>query len=264
VEAPQSPEIVPRPAATLLVVRDQPSGSHEGADGGHSTQVEVLMVRRTATAVFYAGAHVFPGGALEPIDSDPGAHALVTGVIADDANRLLGVHANALAYWLGAVRECFEETGLLVAATLRGRDPGEDAAFAGLCDALREEDGSAEDLFTLCQKEGVTFAFGDVAYFGHRITPPGGSRRFDTRFFVARAPSGQRARADASETFDAIWLAPNEALRRFESAEMQLAPPTVTCLRTVGGFADTGSLVAAVAGRAGIGVPLMGPQAPSD
>jgi 8-oxo-dGTP pyrophosphatase MutT (NUDIX family) len=246
----------PRPAATVLLVRDSPGIAEDGVDGA----LEVLMVQRNAAASFYGGAHVFPGGALDPQDAAPSTFLLADGLTAEESDAALGTQAGGLAYWFAAVRECFEETGLLVAAVSAAQGAGPDPELAMLFAAARQGDGSPAALYSLCRHTHVTFALDQVQYFGHRITPLGRPRRFDTRFFVAHAPVGQVPLADAVEIFDPVWITPEAALKRFAQAEMILAPPTVTCLETIGEYSSAVTLLAAAKEGAAQGVPLLRPR----
>jgi 8-oxo-dGTP pyrophosphatase MutT (NUDIX family) len=242
-DAPDVPAaLVPRPAATVLVVRDSLDG------------LEVLMVRRSSEAVFFGGAHVFPGGALEPGDADPELAVRISGVDDVTASALLGVASGGLASWVAAVRECFEETGVLLGGD--AGSPPEPGVLAAVREALRTGTGS---LAAFLARAGLVLDLGGLRYFGHRITPPGQPRRFDTRFFVTRAPAGVDARADAVETFDPVWLAPEAALGAADRGEISLAPPTVTCLRTLSVHGAVASLLGAIDSAE---EPLMGPQVP--
>src|SRR5215510_6422337 len=124
-----SPPVVPRPAATITIVRDLAAG------------FEVLMMQRNLQSGFMAGAYVFPGGAVDDEDLDPGFYALCTGLDDAQASRRLGIERDGLAYWVGAIRECFEEAGLLLCYDRAGKllalnDPAPAARFAAHRDGL--------------------------------------------------------------------------------------------------------------------------------
>jgi 8-oxo-dGTP pyrophosphatase MutT (NUDIX family) len=213
--------LTPRPAATTMVLRD-------GADG-----LEVLLLRRSPHSVFVPGAHVFPGGAVDASDHDP--HPVAPGPsVEPDASVRLGLDTGGLAYWIAAVRETFEEAGLLFAdgpvdragAEREAVDRGE-RRFADVCSAL-----------------GLTLRLGDLRYFGHWITPPGGPRRYTTRFFVAPAPLGQEPAHDDGEAVDNEWVRPRVALDRFAAGDWDLILPTERSLHALDGFVDVAAVLA--------------------
>ena len=225
-----SVERPPRPAATLVVVRD-------GVGGG----IEVLLSRRAERGDHSSGAWVFPGGIVERRDAE--AHAACDGLDDIAASRRLGLAAGGLDYFVAAIRECFEESGLLFAC----RDGGSWVDLAG-ADAVRlapwrgalhrGERGMAE----LCAEEQLRLATDRLVYLSHWLTPLGRPKRFDTRFFVAEAPSGQIAAHDGAELVEQMWVAPAEALAR--SASLKLLTPTQKTLETAACFANVASLMA--------------------
>jgi len=220
-------------------------------DGEAGTEpLEVLMVRRSLESNFVSGAYVFPGGALDPSDAD--AEPLCTGRTDAVASALLKVDRGGLAYWVAALRECFEEAGVLLAyradgALLSFGDPDEERRFVEYRRALNTGELS---LGALCERESLTLACDRVFYFAHWITPEGGPRRYDTRFFVAPAPPGQRPVHDAAETIASMWVRPGDALARYEAKEIQLVLPTLRNLRAIGRFPTSAALLDDVARQA--------------
>ncbi|HKX37376.1 MAG TPA: MBL fold metallo-hydrolase [Burkholderiales bacterium] len=204
---------VPRPAATLILLR-------EG--------LEVLMLQRAQSAAFLGGAYVFPGGSLDPQDDSTDR---VIGLTAAQANERLNVSSGGIAYYVAAIRECFEEAGILLACDKDGAQIGPSRA-QGLMQwrnrPFRE----------LLEKENLFIPAGDLAYFGHWITAPGRSRRFDARFFVALAPAGQQGSHDAAETVHDVWITPREALERAARNEIELVNATQQSLKDLSRFAD--------------------------
>jgi len=189
-----------RTAATLIVLRD-------GAYG-----LEVLMLRRAQKEGDQnSGACVFPGGTLDARDRD--LHALCDGIDDEAASRSLSLPAQGLDFHAAAIRECFEEAGLLFAVDREGRDVELDTLPAGELDALRTAaiEGTGA-LRQICADRGWRLAADRLVYFSHWLTPPGMPRRFDTRFFVARLPASQSACPDGRETVEHLWLRPAEAL----------------------------------------------------
>ncbi len=237
-----------RAAATVLLVRD-------GDDS--AAPLEVLMVRRNPRSVFVGGAYVFPGGAVDPADAGPDAEDCSTGRTDAAASQILGVSGGGLAYWVAALRECFEEAGLLLAYRPDGTlltldDPATSARFS----AHRADVNAGRRRFVdVCRSEGLQLAADRVHYFAHWITPDGAPRRYDTRFFVAVAPSGQTAAHDAAETVADEWVRPTDALERHRTGEIEMMVPTVRSLQDIGRFRTAGELVAAAA-AVGVGLTV--------
>jgi glyoxylase-like metal-dependent hydrolase (beta-lactamase superfamily II)/8-oxo-dGTP pyrophosphatase MutT (NUDIX family) len=203
--------LAPRPAATLILLR-------EG--------FEVLMLQRAQTAAFLGGAYVFPGGALDPHDSDARVLRRVTGLTDAQASERLRVSSGGIAYYVAAIRECFEEAGILLAHDVS----------AQRADALMH--WRNKPFIEMLEAEDLHLPAGELAYFGHWITAPGRSRRFDARFFVALAPEGQQGSHDAAETVHDVWITPREALERFGRGEIELVNATQHSLKDLGRFAE--------------------------
>jgi glyoxylase-like metal-dependent hydrolase (beta-lactamase superfamily II)/8-oxo-dGTP pyrophosphatase MutT (NUDIX family) len=219
--------LTPRPAATLILARD-------GADGP-----EIFLMQRTLKANFVAGAYVFPGGAVDPGDADPFWADHAGGFDDRHASRLLGLEQGGLAYWIAAIRETFEESGLLLATGADGAAPDADELVA-----LRARAAAGElDFTTLCRERRLRPALTGLRYFSHWITPPGLSRRFDTRFFLAAAPAGQIALPDQVETIDHAWVRPEEALARQKRGEIELVFATIQTLRALSGFDSVAAML---------------------
>jgi 8-oxo-dGTP pyrophosphatase MutT (NUDIX family) len=189
---------------------------------------EVFFVRRNAGASFMGGAYVFPGGRLDDADSDPDVPCDLDA--AEAARRLgEGDAARARGLHVAALRECLEESGILLAA---GDVPDEVAA------SLRRtlEGRSPAPIGPALRAAGVTLAARALVPFARWVTPRLETRRFDARFFVARAPTrSQHAAHDGGETVASAWLSPREAIARALRREIVLAPPT---WRTLEGICD--------------------------
>ena len=224
-----------RKAATILVVRPGGAG------------IEVFMVQRPGRGIF-PNLHVFPGGKVDA--SDDGLAHLCEGLDDAEACRQLGLGSGALRYWVAAIRECFEECGVLLAYR-RGElfEPGDQAErerFDGYRNALVRGD---DDLPALARRESLRLATDRVLYFSHWITPESAPARFDTRFFVTAMPRGQSAEGHRRETVAGTWVTPTEALANFEKGAWQMIHPTLTTLRTAARFGSVADLLAAVAAR---------------
>ena len=231
-----------RLAATVVLTRQAPRG------------IEVFMIQRPGRGDF-PNLHVFPGGKLDAEDHLPD---YCDGVVEAAADRALGVEGGGLRYWVAAIRECFEECGVLF-ATAAGSpaiDGGESRErFAGYRAMLI--DGRL-DLASLCAREGLRLACDEMLYFSHWLTPEAALRRFDTRFFVARMPDGQNTLAHETETQHSCWIRPAEALRLCEAGKWQMIAPTLTTLQTIERYGDCEALLDAV--REGSHLPPLTPE----
>jgi 8-oxo-dGTP pyrophosphatase MutT (NUDIX family) len=204
-----------RPAATVMLIRDA-----EGGDG-----IEVFMLRRTGNAAFGAGMYVFPGGRVDEADGAADIARFCRGLDDSAASARLGIDHGGLAYWIAAVRECFEEAGVLLAdrrdgGPLQLRDEDRHAVHAG-------ELGLVE----LCRRDDLVLEMSTTHYIAHWVTPAGEPRRFDTRFFVSAAPPDQEPLHDDKETVDSLWVQPSAALRMHAAGELTMMPPTIANLR---------------------------------
>jgi glyoxylase-like metal-dependent hydrolase (beta-lactamase superfamily II)/8-oxo-dGTP pyrophosphatase MutT (NUDIX family) len=201
-----------RPAATIVVARD--------GEGG----IEILMVRRPREMAFAGGAHVFPGGAVDAGDADTALLAACVGLDDAEASRRLGVPAGGLAYWVCAMRECFEEVGLLYAYS------------GGTLARIDTPERDARSFTDLVHAENLRLAADRLAYLSHWITQAGRPRRYDTRFFIAAAPAHQRPVHDGREAVGHDWLAPRDALERHAQGAIQLLFPTIKTLELLTRF----------------------------
>lgn len=223
-----TPTIEPRPAATVVLVRDGSNGP------------QVLLLRRDHAAVFAAGAHVFPGGRVDAADAAPALAALCDGIDDVRASAVVGLEQGGLAYWVAAIRECYEEAGLLLATGDQVRTV---AADSDLREALMAGELTLE---AICRRRGLRLAAGALSYFGHWITPKGPPRRFDTRFFIAPSPPGQEACACLRETFDPCWMRPEEALSAARKGRIKALYPTIKTLESLEGHHSAQSMLEAV------------------
>ena len=215
--------VVPaRPAATVVIVRD--AEAHPDADAG----VEVFVLRRTANAAFAAGMYVFPGGRVDDIDRASTLEPYCDGLDDATASAALGIDHGGLAFWVAAVRECFEEAGLLLARTRDGGQPR-------VSDAERKAVHAGElSMEELCRRHDLILDLSAIRYVAHWVTPVGeGPRRFDTRFFLAAAPHGQEGAHDETELVDSMWVRPDEAIAKAESGALLMMPPTIANLRLI-------------------------------
>ncbi len=200
---------IPRDAATVVVVRAAPS-----AQG-----LEVLLLQRAERGDHNSGAWVFPGGLVDPGDREAG----------DDPFRL------------AAIREAFEESGILFAVDAKGDFVSLQGEEGAQLAALRHElkDGKCT-LADICQRFALRLVPERLHFIGHWLTPAGRAKRFDTRFFLAIAPGQQTAMHDAGETLDHVWFSPAEALAPTNAR--RLMTPTRAMLEAVLPFVEVRAL----------------------
>jgi 8-oxo-dGTP pyrophosphatase MutT (NUDIX family) len=216
--------------------------------------LEVLLLRRNTRAGFVPGAYVFPGGRVDGADAALAALASVDGLTAERAAERLGLfHGEppAFAYYVAALREAFEETGILVGA-------GAGAAVPERLAAARED--LLEDRITFAQaleRLGVRLAGDALEYLAHWITPEREPRRYDTRFFAARVPAGAEALVDPREMTGALWVPPARAVQEARSHELPMILPTVRTLEQLARFRDTEQVLETLPG---LGVPTILPD----
>ncbi|MEQ9544466.1 MAG: MBL fold metallo-hydrolase [Marinobacter sp.] len=215
-----------RPAATLVLTRDTSEG------------LQVLLLQRTWDAVFMPGYFVFPGGAVD--EQEPLGREHAVGPADTEISQTMSVDEGGADYMLAAVRECFEEAGVLLAVNEHGQPLGSDHPAHGDREAVFRGDMSLADL---CRKHRLSIPLDRLAYLGHWVTPPGPPRRFDTRFFVTVAPEGQIASHDGVETIDHLWISPAAALEEHRNGQHLLGLPTIRTLRVLSSFNTTEGLM---------------------
>ena len=223
-----TPGAAVRQAATVVVLRRSDAG------------MQVLLMRRAPRdGDIHSGASVFPGGLLDAADAE--GCALCSGLDDAQASARLGLPSGGLAYWFAALRECFEEAGLLYAAAQDRShlDAAQLALIATQRDALNRRELT---MASICQRFGIHLAADRIAYLDHWLTPPGVPKRYDTRFFVTEAPELQVASQDDHETDAQLWLTPAEALERRK--ELKLAPPTWKILELLQRLGDVDTVLA--------------------
>jgi len=207
----------PRDAATLILLRDA---------GRSSGGIEVLLVQRHGRSAFLPGAHVFPGGVVEEADYAPEMGARCHGISFDQAHRIIedvSPPEKSLGFFVAAVREAFEESGILLA---HGQRPIDERQMVQLGRSRSEVHANPSSFVSLLRHEGLKLATDRLFYFAHWITPEVLPIRFDARFFVAAAPPGHEASPDGRETVEARWISPQNAFEEHRKGTLKLAPPT--------------------------------------
>jgi 8-oxo-dGTP pyrophosphatase MutT (NUDIX family) len=229
----------PRVAATVLLLR--PAGRGAGSEA-----FEVYVIRRVR-AMTFGGMYAFPGGRVDPTDSQ--VHVAWSGPSPKQWGERLGLPADAAqAVVCAAAREVFEEAGVLLAG------PGEDSVVGDVSDdswesARQDLEGRRIGFAGLLANRGLTLRSDLLLPWSRWITPEFEPRRFDTYFFVALLPEGQRPRNVSGEADHTMWIRPSEALARAAAGEMRMLLPTMTTLREVADCVDLPGVLAAAARR---------------
>jgi len=238
------------------------------APAGRGPALEVCMLRRHVDSDFVGGAYVFPGGKVDDLDRTAHAEEACEGRTDAEASALLGVAGGGLSFWVAALRECFEEAGVLLAYP-EGEGSGGalvDAAVVEVHERLRawrvEVNAGRVGFLDACREEGLRLAVDRVHYFSHWITPELAPKRYDTRFFVTALPPGQVPVHDDHETTDTVWVRPADALARARAGEFDLIFPTMKNLEAIARFATSTELLQAAA--AAERVPAVLPRVVAD
>lgn len=225
------PPVTPRDAATVMLLRPAPAGP------------EVYMLRRLTSMAFAPGAYVFPGGKVDDRDAE-GGHGWA-GPPPDRLAPALGVPAaGAAALIRAAVRETFEECGVLLAGPTVDTVVAEVTGGDWEADRLALAAGSIS-LAGLLLRRNLVLRGDLLKPWSRWITPEAEERRYDTRFFVATMPADQRAAGGTGESDRAAWLSPAAAVAASEAGELTLLPPTAITLGELAAFPDVAAVLAA-------------------
>jgi 8-oxo-dGTP pyrophosphatase MutT (NUDIX family) len=224
--ASPAPPVAPRPAATVVLVRDAGDGP------------QVLLLRRHGRSGFAANAWVFPGGVVDAADASAEVENVMDGPSAGGWAARMGLAsgAEALAYVAAALREAFEETGILLAAGAAAPGP------ADVEDLRRRLLAGELGLAEVAREARVRMSAGGLLYVAHWITPAPEPRRYDTRFFLAAVTGETVCAPHAAEMTDCAWMPPGEAVARWRAGDMKLLPPTVKMLERISGFDDVAAM----------------------
>ena len=245
-EQDNSDSVKARPSATVVLVR-------EGA-----SDPEILMVRRKAGDAF-GDSYAFPGGVVD--DDESQAHAFCRGTTAEQADAELGLPSGGLDFYSAAVRELFEETGVLLA-----RDSQGTWAFSGNPDAealLRELRGQLDSgvlpWAEILRSHGLCIACDALHYFSFWETPVRLPKRWAARFFLAEMPPGQDAQHDGSEVTDSCWMTAADVLSVGKEGGMSLPFPTRTNLKKISEFRTVDELLSWASAQAAKGITKIRP-----
>jgi 8-oxo-dGTP pyrophosphatase MutT (NUDIX family) len=231
-------------AATVVLARDA---------GEVTDTVEVLLLERHAGSRMAPGAFAFPGGRVEPDDTSPDAERLCRGLTGAAAARILHdvrPAGRAIGFWIAALRELFEETGLLLACDGSGAPFGSGEAGRARLQQCRARCRSGDGVFrTMLLDEGLRLATDRMVYYAHWITPEERPVRYDTRFFVAAAFPDGSPEPDGIEVVAARWLTPAAAVAAHQEGALSLPFVTQRVLRSVGRYPTVAALLEAARSR---------------
>jgi recombination protein RecT len=218
VDDPPSSPALTKPAATVVLVRDGVRAP------------EILLLKRLRSAGFVPGAYVFPGGRVDDADAEPELLAMLPHI----------PEKPEPAYWLAAVREVFEETGVLLASgayDARAFEQQREALLSG-----------GATLLDVMRALSVAPDLSGMVYCAHWITPVAEPKRYDTRFFLAALPDGAEATADPREMSDAVWLTADDALQRFRDGSLPMVFPTVKTIERLARYTSVEQMLSAFRG----------------
>ncbi len=230
-------EVTIRPAATVMLIDDRPD-------------LQVFMMERHANTVFAGGMWVFPGGAVDAAD-DPAEFQAISIHRSDaEASQLLGINEGGLAYYIAAIREAFEEAGILLALNKTDLSPLQltevdvEKRFQQHRDDIND---SSRNFIEIIKDENLILDAGVMHYIARWITPEGPPRRFDARFFIARMPENQTPIHDDGELVHSAWMAPGEILEKAEAGDMVLMSPTLRMVKNLALFDSSEQVIKAAA-----------------
>lgn len=225
----------PRPASTVILLRDTAAGP------------EVYLLRRQRTMAFAAGMTVFPGGRVDAGDAS----------VADSwagpspewfADRMGCPVDSAAAYVAAAVRETFEESGVLLAGPSTSSVVGDTTRADWEADRVALEAGELR-FADFLHRRGLVLRADLLGAWAHWITPEFEPRRYDTRFFVAALPAGQVTRDVTSESDQVAWMRPADAVAAVDAGELLMLPPTYVCCRDLAPYGDVAAVLDAAGDR---------------
>ena len=216
--------VSPRYASTVVLLRPDEDGSFE-----------ILLTRRPPEMRFLGGFYVFPGGAIHKDDYSAKVLERCKGLSANDAQKILGDRHDpqvAVGHWVAAIRELFEEVGVLLCESGSGaqidlRDETTKEKFEIHRQAIVREE---LDFGEFLESEGLYCDLSRMIYFFHRVTPEFYPMRFDTRFYLAPLPAHQTPLSRSEEVTHSLWIKPAEALSQVDRHDFPILPPTTTVL----------------------------------
>jgi 8-oxo-dGTP pyrophosphatase MutT (NUDIX family) len=218
----------PRPAATIILVRDNESG------------LQTYLLKRSGKSKFFPGSFVFPGGVLDEDDGDILFWKNHLDLSMEDVARRFSGNglpgADVLPYCVAAIRETFEEAGALIVSRFSTE------IYERICELRLLKGLEKLWLKDLVSSSGCTLSLTSLSRWSHWITPKLMKYHFDTRFFVAIMPEGQTCSPDRNETDEGLWINPREALAANLDGTVPLTPPTIVTMHELLAYPDTATL----------------------
>ncbi|MED5277205.1 MAG: NUDIX domain-containing protein [Actinomycetota bacterium] len=209
------------PASTMILIDDRPD-------------LQVLMLLRNNSSGFVADHTIFPGGAIEEDDKNHIWDDLVVGLTKEEAKTQLRTD-DARSFWIAAIRETIEEVGVLV-----GTHEIE------LLEDMELIEGGSENFSDVISQREISLDLSDIEPISRWVTPMGGTRRYDTYFFVAQPFTSVTPQVDGKEAVEAFWIAPSEALKKWELGEMTMISPTLATLRQLESYENSDEVFTAL------------------
>ena len=211
-----------KPAATVILMR-------EAEESGF----EIFIVKRSSRSSF-GSLYVFPGGKLDPEDTERDLYACCEGMNDEEASARLGIENDGLSFWIACIRECFEETGVLLT------NPNDSLIqeYEKLS-SLRKQLNNKEISFkNICISESLRLETNNIVPCAHWITPAIEPKRFDTRFFLAKVNAKQLASHDGFELTESFWIKPKDALVKLKEGKMNMILPTISNIEQLAEFSS--------------------------
>ena len=211
-----------KPAATVILMR-------EAEESGF----EIFIVKRSSRSSF-GSLYVFPGGKLDPEDTERDLYAYCEGMNDEEASARLGIENDGLSFWIACIRECFEETGVLLT------NPSDSLIkeyekLSSLRKQLNNKEISFKDI---CISESLRLRTNNIVPCAHWITPAIEPKRFDTRFFLAKVNAKQLASHDGFELTESFWIKPKDALVKLKEGKMNMILPTISNIEQLAEFSS--------------------------
>ena len=211
-----------KPAATVILMR-------EAEESGF----EIFIVKRSSRSSF-GSLYVFPGGKLDPEDTERDLYACCEGMNDEEASARLGIENDGLSFWIACIRECFEETGVLLT------NPSDSLIqeyekLSSLRKQLNNKEISFKDI---CISESLRLRTNNIVPCAHWITPAIEPKRFDTRFFLAKVNDKQLASHDGFELTESFWIKPKDALVKLKEGKMNMILPTISNIEQLAEFSS--------------------------
>ena len=224
-----------KPAATVILLREASSG------------FEVFLTRRPDDMPVLGGMYCYPGGCVIKEDCSRRLLERSTGLTPTQARGIVGAHhkpLEAIGFWVAAVREVFEEVGVLLAREQSGAPLHADGTrLQRLAEKHAALLARSLSFYELLESEGLVCDLASLGYFSHWQTPVHVAQRFATRFFIASLPKGQSPLSTSYEVAHSVWLTPDRAIAAFRRGELPMIFPTFAGLRTLADFATLESVL---------------------